>query len=263
MEALKSSASHQEHCMSTPKELKNPCSPTVLWLLRAPYTGTLTYPAARGPSPQLLGISFKIQDEISLVEGRDLFLSPAFYIFLSTPFSLPGPHAWVELFLVIHKATLLLSFENVFITLTIPWYLTVVRQHFESNSDEVLKAWSVTLTSIACHPVMYPTLWQMDTVIPEQLCVLIPYITALSHIITNTRDHFCHLIIELSMCSVGVPRLFGQTPHLSWQYHWPDKAHVGPWVPIHIFPFVAILRLFFSPNEQWGCWVTACWFLSV
>lgn len=70
---------------------KNPCSPTVLWLLRAPYTGTLTYPAARGPSPQLLGISFKIQDEISLVEGRDLFLSPAFYIFLSTPFSLPGP----------------------------------------------------------------------------------------------------------------------------------------------------------------------------
>lgn len=101
---------------------------------------------------------------------------------------------------------------------------------------------------------MYPALWQMDTVIPEQLCVLIPYITTLSHIITNTRNHFCHIIIELSVCFVGVPRLFGQMPHLSWQYHWPDKAHVGPWVPIHIFPFVAILRLFFSRmnNEDVG-----------
>lgn len=109
------------------------------------------------------------------------------------------------------------------------------------------------LTSIACHPVMYPTLWQMDTVIPEQLCVLIPYITMLRHIITNTRNHFCHLIIELSVRFVGVPRLFGQTPLLSWQYCWPDKAHVELWVPIHIFPFVAVLKFFsWMYNEDVG-----------
>ena len=91
MEVLKSSGSHKGHRMGTLSDLNKSRSPTSLWLLHAPYTGTLTYSAARGPSHQLLGICFTIQDEISLVEGRDLFLSPAFYIFLSMLFSLPGP----------------------------------------------------------------------------------------------------------------------------------------------------------------------------
>lgn len=50
----------------------------------------LTY-SATGSSHWLLGTSFIIQDEISLVEGLDLFLSPASYIFLSMLFSLPSP----------------------------------------------------------------------------------------------------------------------------------------------------------------------------
>lgn len=74
--------------MGTVSDLNKSHGPAFLWLLHAPYTGSS---AVRGPSQHLLAISLKIQDEISLVEGRDLFSSPAFYIFVSMLYSLPSP----------------------------------------------------------------------------------------------------------------------------------------------------------------------------
>lgn len=88
-EVLKSSGSHEEHDTNTlwAKEVKQFSSSVVIACSISRYPDFV----ARGHSHQPFGISFTVPDDISLVEGRNLFSSAAFYVFLSMLFSLPGP----------------------------------------------------------------------------------------------------------------------------------------------------------------------------